>query len=66
MRTRSPKSSKVAWRNAYERLALVAPPHFLGLLRATISSTVAKRVELTVDKDYTALKADELAERILV
>jgi len=52
--------------NAYEKLALVAPPHFLGLLRATISSTVAKRVELTVDKDYTALKADELAERILV
>jgi len=52
--------------NAYERVALVAPPHFLGLLRATISSNVAKRVELTLDKDYTALKPDELAERIRV
>jgi len=52
--------------NAYERVALVAPPHFLGLLRATIAPTVAKRVELTLDKDFTALKPDELAERIRV
>jgi len=50
--------------NAYERVALVAPPHFLGLLRATIPLNVAKRVELTLDKDYTALKPDELAERV--
>jgi len=50
--------------NGYEQLVLVAPPHFLGLLRATIASTVAKRVELTLDKDFTALKPDELAERI--
>lgn len=52
--------------NAYDRVVLVAPPHFLGLLRATIAPTVAKRVELTLDKDYTALRADELAERIRV
>ncbi len=52
--------------NAYERVVLVAPPHFLGLLRATISPNVAKRVELTLDKDYTALKPDELAERVQV
>ncbi len=52
--------------NAYERVVLVAPPHFLGLLRATIAPNVAKRVELTVDKDYTALKPDELAERVQV
>jgi protein required for attachment to host cells len=50
--------------NGYDQLVLVAPPHFLGLLRATIPSNVAKRVEQTLDKDYTALKPDELAERI--
>lgn len=50
--------------NAYDRLVLVAPPHFLGLLRATISHTVAKRVELTLDKDYTALPPKDLAERV--
>ena len=50
--------------NAYDRVVLVAPPHFLGLLRSTIAATVAKRVELTFDKDYTALKPDDLAERL--
>ncbi len=50
--------------NAYDRLVLVAPPHFLGLLRATINHTVAKRVELTLDKDYTALQPKDLAERV--
>lgn len=52
--------------HSYDRLVLVAPPHFLGLLRATIPQNVAKRVQLTLDKDYTALKADELAERVQV
>ena len=50
--------------NAYDRLVLVAPPHFLGLLRATINHTAAKRVELTLDKDYTALQPKDLAERV--
>jgi protein required for attachment to host cells len=50
--------------NAYDRLALVAPPHFLGLLRATINHSVAKHVELTFDKDYTALQPKDLAERV--
>ncbi len=52
--------------NAYERLVLVAPPHFLGLLRATIAPTVSKRVDQTFDKDYTALTPGELAERVQV
>jgi protein required for attachment to host cells len=50
--------------NAYERLFLIAPPHFLGLLRAALSPGVAKHVERTLDKDYTGLVARELAERI--
>jgi protein required for attachment to host cells len=50
--------------SAYERLILIAPPHFLGLLRVAISDDVAKRVELDLDKDYTAFDARELAERL--
>lgn len=52
--------------NAYEQLVLIAPPHFLGLVRAALSQTVAKHVELTLDKDYTALAVGDLAERIWV
>lgn len=50
--------------NAYQRLLLIAPPHFLGLLRGALSPNVAKHVERTLDKDYTALVARELAERV--
>jgi protein required for attachment to host cells len=50
--------------NQYEQLVLIAPPHFLGLLRAAIGDPVRKHVELTLDKDYTALEAGELAERL--
>jgi protein required for attachment to host cells len=52
--------------NAYEQLVLIAPPHFLGLLRAALSETVAKRVQVTFDKDYTALEVRDLAERIWI
>src|SRR5260370_13596954 len=50
--------------DAYDRLVLVPPPQFLGLLRATINHTVAKRSELTLDKDYTALQPKDLDERV--
>ncbi len=50
--------------NAYERLALVAPPHFLGTLRSTLSANLAKHVVLSLDKDYTSLEPAELAERV--
>jgi len=52
--------------NSYEQLVLIAPPYFLGLLRAALSETVAKRVQRTFDKDYTALEARDLAERIWI
>ncbi len=50
--------------NAYERLALVAPPHFLGTLRSALSANLAKHVVLSLDKDYTSLEPAELAERV--
>jgi protein required for attachment to host cells len=45
---------------AFERLAVVASPAFLGHLRDTMSAALRTKVVLELDKDYTALPADEL------
>ena len=47
-----------------DRLVLAAPPHFLGLLKKTLSTSVVKRLELTVDKDLTKLEGRELDDRM--
>jgi protein required for attachment to host cells len=51
-------------RDQEDRLVLAAPPHFLGLLKKTLSASVVKRVELTVDKDLTKVEGRELADRM--
>ncbi|MEQ8857648.1 MAG: host attachment protein [Pseudomonadales bacterium] len=43
-----------------ERLVLVAPPRFLGQLRAQMSGPSADLVALTIDKELTMLSADKL------
>lgn len=53
-----------AQRQVYEGLVLVAPPHFLGLLRKILSESTQKFVTATVDKDYTASDVRELVERL--
>ncbi|MES2883736.1 MAG: host attachment protein [Pseudomonadota bacterium] len=45
---------------AYERIVLVAPPHFLGLLRKGLNNTVSKLVGASVDKDYLHLPEPEM------
>lgn len=45
---------------AFERLAVVASPAFLGQLRDTMSDALRTKVVLELDKDYTALPPDEL------
>jgi protein required for attachment to host cells len=50
--------------NAFERLILVAPPHFLGLLRDELKGPVVKSIFGTLDKDYTQLGEQELANRV--
>ncbi|MGQ0622698.1 MAG: host attachment protein [Panacagrimonas sp.] len=46
--------------NAYNRIVLVAPPHFLGLLRKAINDTVSKLIVETFDKDYLHLSEKEM------
>jgi protein required for attachment to host cells len=50
--------------NRFDRVTLVAPPHFLGLLRQTVSEQVRKRINAAFDKDYTTLPARDLPEHI--
>lgn len=51
-------------RHGFERLVLVAPPHFLGDLRAEISTTAAKRLVGSIHHDWTKVHPHELAARV--
>jgi protein required for attachment to host cells len=50
--------------NRYKRLALVAPPRFLGLLRSSLDGPTAQLVMVSLDKDLAASKKSELVERL--
>lgn len=50
--------------NQFERLLIVAAPAFLGLLRANFNALLNSLLSLEIDKDYTALRADELRKRL--
>lgn len=45
-------------------LVLIAAPHFLGLLRASIDAQVAKSVELSIDKNFTNFTMHEMKSRV--
>ena len=49
---------------AYDRIVLVAPPHFLGLLRKEINGTVSKLIGASVDKDYLHLNQRDLHKQL--
>jgi protein required for attachment to host cells len=48
----------------YDRVILVAPPEFLGLIRAELTPAVEKRVFDTIAKDFTSEDPRVLSERI--
>lgn len=50
--------------HAFERLVLVAAPSFLGLLRANLDAPLQAAVSLELDKDFTALRPEELRARL--
>ena len=47
--------------NEFERLIIIAAPHFLGVLRAAME-TAGVQAEHSIDKDLTALDADAIQE----
>lgn len=51
-------------RQTFGSVALVAPPHFMGLLRAALDTQVAKSVVTTLEKDFAKVDSRELQERL--
>ena len=51
-------------RNAFANLAVAAPPHFLGLLRQTMSPQLKRHLSLCVGKDYTKVDTEQLSRRL--
>ena len=49
----------------FDYLVLVAPPHFLGILKGSLGRQAAKHLRATVDKDLSTLDAAELRERLV-
>lgn len=50
--------------NQYRKLILVAPPHFLGLLRDAIDGPVALSIEATVAKNFCGRHPATIAEAV--
>ncbi len=50
--------------DAYEQLIMIASPDFLGMLRSLASERVLKRTIACLDKDYTSLTAEDLAQNL--
>lgn len=50
--------------HAFERLVLVAPPRFLGVLHATLGDAVLRRVVASSSKAVTRESPEELRERL--
>ncbi len=49
----------------FDYLVLVAPPHFLGLLKGVLGRQAAKHLRTTVGKDLSMLDAAELRKRLV-
>jgi protein required for attachment to host cells len=48
----------------FRKWVLVAPPHFLGLMREKLTSELEKHLLTTVNKDFNDLAVHELSERL--
>lgn len=49
----------------YDQLVLVAPPHFLGMLKKMLGQQSAKKLLTSIDKDLSKLPAAEIRERLV-
>jgi protein required for attachment to host cells len=50
--------------HSYDSCVLVAPPHFLGLLRGRLSTETEKRITTAINKDYTFTDAHDARGRL--
>ena len=52
-------------RRQFDYLVLVAPPHFLGVLKGCLGPQATKHVRRAVDKDFSMLNAAEIRARLV-
>lgn len=50
--------------NSFQQLVVVAPAHFSGELTRHLSSHTREKIGTTIEKDFTQLPPQELAERL--
>jgi protein required for attachment to host cells len=50
--------------NKFEKVVLVASPHFLGLLKQSMSDQLGKAVSHTIQKDYTAINERDMLDQL--
>ncbi len=50
--------------NRFSRWVLVAPPHFLGMLKQSLTPELTKHLMATVDKDLSHVESHELADTL--
>jgi protein required for attachment to host cells len=51
-------------KKSFDRFVLVAPPHFLGMLKNELTPELHKHLLTTVDKDFMHLDVSELTDRL--
>ncbi len=49
----------------YQELILIAPPHFLGLLKHEFNSSIENVIKLTLEKDYTKTHTDKIITHVV-
>ena len=58
------KINKAAMENKYEKIYIIAPPSFLGMLRAGMDNHTRERIKGEVDKNVTQLKMEEIRKHL--
>ena len=48
----------------FEQLILIAPPHFLGMLRKELPENLERLIEKTISKDLTTASVDDIIDYI--
>jgi protein required for attachment to host cells len=55
---------RAAVHDQFDKLNLVAPPHFLGLLRAHLGAASKHRLDRCAAKDFTHVRAHDIGRRL--
>lgn len=50
--------------NKFDKVVLVASPHFLGLIKQNLSEQMSKAVSHTIQKDYTAVNERDMLNQL--